>query len=162
MVILLLGCGAIAAGLRYNGSHSFPVGLYLAVHKRPEKGDLVFVELPALPICELAKARGYFNVAYSPVGHLMKRLAATAGDRITIDSAGVEVNGIRLVNSTPLPSDRAGRPLQPYALKDYVLGANEVLLMSDYNAASFDSRYFGPLNARTIEAVVYPLLTWSM
>jgi conjugative transfer signal peptidase TraF len=146
--------------LRYNGSPSFPLGLYLASHKRAEKGDLVFVELPALPVFELAKARGYFNVAYSPVGHLMKRLAAVGGDRVTIDLAGVEVNGIRLVNSAPLPCDRAGRPLRPYALKDYVLGPNEVLLMSDYNPASFDARYFGPLSARTIESVVKPL--WTM
>ncbi len=82
--------------------------------------------------------------------------------RVTIDSAGVEVNGIRLANSAPLPCDGAGRPLQPYALKDHVLGPDDVLLMSDYNPASFDSRYFGPLNAKTIEAVVHPLLTWSM
>jgi len=160
VVVLLLGCGAIAAGLRYNGSHSFPVGLYLAVHKRPEKGNLVFVDLPALPVFEMAKARGYFNVAYSPAGHLMKRLAATGGDRVTIEASGVEVNGIRLANSAPLPCDGAGRPLQPYALKDRILGPDEVLLMSDYNPASFDSRYFGPLNAKTIESVVRPLLTW--
>jgi conjugative transfer signal peptidase TraF len=160
VVVLLLGCGAIALGLRYNVSRSFPVGLYLAVHKRPEKGDLVTVNPPPWPIFERAKARRYFNVAYSPVSHLMKRVAATAGDRVTIDSGGVEVNGIRLANSAPMPSDRSGRPLQPYAIKDYVLGPDEVLLMSDYNPASFDSRYFGPLNARTIEAVVRPL--WTM
>jgi conjugative transfer signal peptidase TraF len=160
VVVLLLGCAAIASGLRYNGSGSFPLGFYLASNKRPEKGDLVFVALPALPICELAKARGYFNVAYSPVGHLMKRLAATAGDRVTIDLAGVEVNGIRLANSAPRNVDGAGRPLQPYVLKDRILGPDEVLLMSDYNPASFDSRYLGPLSARTIESVVKPLLTW--
>jgi conjugative transfer signal peptidase TraF len=161
LVALLLGYGAIAAGLRYNGSHSFPVGLYLAVHKRSEKGDLVFVELPALPIFELAKARGYFNVAYSPAGHLMKRLAATAGDRVTIDSGGVEVNGIRLANSAPRNFDGGGRPLRPYVLHDYVLGPDEVLLMSDYNPASFDSRYFGPVTAGSIEAVVTPLWTFG-
>jgi type IV secretory pathway protease TraF len=46
VVALCLGCVAIVAGLRYNGTHSFPMGLYLATHKRPEKGDLVFVKLP--------------------------------------------------------------------------------------------------------------------
>jgi conjugative transfer signal peptidase TraF len=159
-VILLLGCAAIAAGLRYNGSRSFPVGLYLASHKRAVKGDLVFVAPPAIPILELAKARGYLDVAYSPAAHLMKRVAAAAGDRVTINLAGVHVNGIRLANSAPLPCDGAGRALKPYAIMDYVLGPNEVLLMSDYNPASFDSRYFGPLDARTIESVVTPVLTW--
>src|SRR5207253_112518 len=100
---------------------SFPLGLYLTSHKTPQKGDLVFVAPPALPILELAKARGYLDVAYSPAAHLIKRVAATAGDRVTIDSGGVEVNGIRLANSAPMPFDRSGRALQPYALKDYVL-----------------------------------------
>jgi len=41
------------------------------------------------------------------------------------------------------------------------LGPDEVLLMSDYNPASFDSRYFGPLQTTTIESVIKPLLTWN-
>ena len=99
--------------------------------------------------------------AYSPAAHFVKRVVALAGDRVTIDSGGVEVNGIRLANSAPLPCDGAGRPLKSYVLKDHILGSDEVLLMSDYNAASFDSRYFGPLSAEAIEAVVKPLLTWE-
>jgi type IV secretory pathway protease TraF len=101
VVALLSVCGAIAAGLRINGTHSFPVGLYLVRRKRPEKGDLVFVNPPALPIFALARERGYLNVAYSAAPHLLKRLAGVAGDRVTIDSAGVQVNGIRLANSAP-------------------------------------------------------------
>ena len=89
VIALLLVCGAIAAGLRINGTHSFPVGLYLARRKRPEKGDLVFVNPPALPIFALAKERGYLSVAYSAAPHLLKRLAGVAGDRVTIDSTGV-------------------------------------------------------------------------
>jgi type IV secretory pathway protease TraF len=41
---------------------------------------------------------------------------------------------------------RAGRPLRRYVLKDHILGQGEVLLMSDYNPASWDSRYFGNLS----------------
>ena len=161
VVALVLVCGAIAAGLRINGTHSFPVGLYLVRRKRPEKGDLVFVNPPALPIFTLARERGYLNVAYSAAPHLLKRLAGVAGDRVTIDSAGVQVNGIRLANSAPCKCDGAGRPLQACLLKDHILGPDEVLLMSDYNPASFDSRYFGPLQETTIESVIIPLLTWN-
>jgi len=161
VIVLLLLCGALAAGVRINGTHSFPVGFYFTIRKTPERGDLVFVNPPAIPIFALAKARHYLDVGYSPAGALIKRLAGVAGDRVTIDSAGVQVNGIRLANSAPCNCDGAGRPLQPYLLKDYLLGPDEVLLMSDYNAASFDSRYFGPLQATTIESVITPLLTWK-
>jgi conjugative transfer signal peptidase TraF len=163
MIALLLVCTAVAAGLRINGTHSFPVGLYLATGKKPERGDLVFVNPPALPLFALAKERGYLGVGYSAsgCGYLIKRLAGVAGDRVTIDAAGVEVNGIRLANSNPYNYDGAGRPLQPYLLTDHILDPGEVLLMSDYSPASFDARYFGPLQATTIESVIKPLLTWN-
>jgi type IV secretory pathway protease TraF len=69
-----------------------------------KKGDLVFVDPPASPIFELARNRGYLDVGYSLAGScaLIKRLAATAGDRVTINGAGVEVNWVRLANSKPL------------------------------------------------------------
>src|ERR1700738_4493234 len=78
---------AVAAGLRINGTHSFPVGVYFASHKRPEKGDFVFVNSTLLPLFARAKGRWDLNVAYSPSPHLVKRLAGGAGDRVTIDSA---------------------------------------------------------------------------
>ena len=163
LIVLLLVCGAVAAGLRINGTHSFPVGFYFAIRKRPEKGDLVFVDPPALPLFALAKARGYLGAGYSAAGcgALIKRLAGVAGDRVTINSAGVQVNGIRLANSAPRNCDGAGRPLEPYLLNNHILGPDEVLLMSDYSPASFDARYFGPLQATTIESVITPLLTWN-
>jgi conjugative transfer signal peptidase TraF len=144
-----------------TGRPVFRWDFYFAIRKRPEKGDLVFVAPPPLPLFTLAKERGYFNVAYSPTTHLVKRLAAVAGDRVTIDSDGVEVNGIRLANSARCNCDGAGRPLRPYVLKDHILVPDEMLLMSDYNPASFDSCYFGPLQATTIESVIKPLLTWN-
>lgn len=161
LLALLLVCGAVAVGLRFNGTHSFPVGFYLTVHKRPEKGDLVTVNLTLIPIFALAQDRGYLNVAYSPVTRIMKRIVGVPGDLVAIDSSGVTVNGIRLVNSAPLRCDGGGRPMPAYALSHHVLGPGQVLLMSDYNPASFDSRYFGPLQATMIESVVTPLLTWN-
>jgi len=169
----LLLCSAIAAGLRFNVSHSFPVGLYLTsaqlsaklsfVGKSHEKGDLVIVDLPPLPVFAMAVDRGYIGKGYTPAGcvPLIKRLVGVAGDRVTIDSAGVEVNDVRLINSAPLTKDAAGRPLHFYPLQNYVLGPNEVLLMSEYSPASFDARYFGPLQRTTIKGVITPLLTWN-
>jgi conjugative transfer signal peptidase TraF len=161
LVALVLVFGGVAAGLRFNGTHSFPLGFYFASHKHAGIGDLVFVATPDLPVFAMAKERGYLDVAYSPTPHILKKLVAVSGDRVTITAAGVDVNGIRLVNSAPMNRDGAGRPLVPYPLKDYDLLPGEVLLMSDYNPASFDSRYFGPVRAMEIEAVVKPLLTWN-
>jgi conjugative transfer signal peptidase TraF len=161
LTVLLFVYVAIASGLRINGTHSLPVGFYCVSHKDPQKGDLVTVDPPGLPLFTLAKNRGYLNVAYSPAPHLLKRLVGMAGDKVTIDSAGVEVNGIHLANSAPRNCDGAGRPLQPYLLRDYILGPGEILLMSDYSPESFDARYFGPVQATAIESVIKPLLTWN-
>ena len=161
LAMLLMFCGAIAAGLRINGTHSFPIGLYWVIGKQPEKGDLVFVNPPATALFSMAKERGYLNIGFSPTSHLIKRLVGVPGDRVTIDSAGVEVNGVRLANSAPLAKDGAGRALQFYPVQNYILGPNEVLLMSEYSPASFDARYFGPVQATTIESVLIPIVTWK-
>jgi conjugative transfer signal peptidase TraF len=165
VIILLaiggLGCVALSSGLRFNGTPSFPEGFYLETRETARRGDLVFVSLPSSPAIDMAKDRGYLSVAYCSVNHLLKRLVGVAGDRVKIDSAGVEVNGIGLKNSAPLTYDAAGRPMVYYPIKDYVLGPDEVLLMSEYNPASFDSRYFGPLHTSAIESVVRPVWTWN-
>ena len=51
--------------------------------------------------------------------------------------------------------------MRAYELSDYTLGSEEVLLMSDYNPASFDGRYFGPLSKTTIQSVIVPVITWK-
>lgn len=122
----------------------------------------MFVRVPDLPVFAMAKERGYLNVALSPTHHLLKRLAGVAGDRVTIDSSGVQVNGVLLANSAPLKVDGAGRRLAAFAAKDHFIGPGEVLLMSDYSPASFDSRYFGPLPASAIESVATPILTGDL
>jgi conjugative transfer signal peptidase TraF len=168
---LALGCLAgvagtwalCASGLRINGTHSEPVGIYWAVGKELDKGDIVFALPPAEPVFALAKERGYLGPGPSPAGTsgLIKQVAALAGDLVTIKDDGVWVNGHLLENSAPRPADEAGRPLWPYYLNDYTLGADEVLLMSDYSPASFDGRYFGPLKRTSIQSVIVPIITWK-
>jgi conjugative transfer signal peptidase TraF len=151
-----------AIGLRVNGTASEPVGIYWAVSKVPAKGDLVFVLPPSMPIFRLAKERGYLAAGPSPAGTcgLIKQIAAVGGDGVSIDSEGVRVNGIVLKNSAPRLTDDAGRLMPACYLSTYTLGVDEVLLMSDYNPASFDGRYFGPLPKTAIQSVIVPLITW--
>ena len=123
----------------------------------------MFALPPAQPIFKLALARGYLAAGPSPAGAcaVIKQVAALSGDRVTIGFEGVQVNGVLLKNSAPRPADEAGRPLRAYELSDYSLGSEEVLLMSDYNPASFDGRYFGPLSKTTIQSVIVPVITWK-
>ncbi len=66
LAALLLLCGSLAVGLRINGTHSVPPGIYWATGKHPERGDFVFVRPPPAPIFAVAKERGYLDVGYSP------------------------------------------------------------------------------------------------
>src|SRR4029077_12015363 len=122
-----------------------------------------YIAPPASPIFNLAKERGYLAAGPSPAGTcgLIKQVAALSGDRVTIGVQGVQVNGVLLKNSAPRPTDEAGRPLSAYELSDYALRSEEVLLMSDYNPASFDGRYFGPLSKTTIQSVIVQVITWK-
>jgi conjugative transfer signal peptidase TraF len=158
---LILTILAVGAGLRFNRTHSFPLGFYLAIHKHPEKGDLVFFRPPVAPVFNLAVIRGYIGSgSLEPYEQMLKRLAAAEGDVVTIDDGGVTVNGQRLPNSAPRALDLGGRPLPVLRLDGYRLSRGEVLLMSDYSPTSFDSRYFGPIPRAQIQAVVRPVWTW--
>lgn len=55
--------------------------------------------------------------------------------------------------------DGHGRPL-PQLCVSQTLNASQVMLMSDYEAASFDGRYFGPLDRAGVLRAMRPVLTW--
>jgi conjugative transfer signal peptidase TraF len=110
------------AGLRVNHTHSFPVGVYWAVPKAPAVGDLVFFRPPEDPVFDQALSRGYIGRGgFSHYEQMLKRLVAVGGDLVTIDDAGVTVNGRMLANSKPQAVDLAGRPMPVWHLKGYRL-----------------------------------------
>ena len=121
--LLVVALAAHVAGVRFNYTTSIPRGLYLASDFDPadvRPGQLV----EACPSREGAEA----VAAYLPGGpcpggviRLGKEVVGLPGDRVTVDSAGVAVNGVRLPRSTPLFYDRTGRPLYPW-LGEYAIG----------------------------------------
>ena len=113
------------------------------------------------PVKRTAKARGYVGAGFCPGGYgqLIKRLVAAKDDEVTINVEGVAVNGQRLSLSMLIKLDGGGRPLPHYA-KSWVLGSDEVLVMSDSNSGSFDGRYFGSIQRSQIEGVIRPVFTW--
>ena len=156
LAILAFGCAAaiqtalLAGGIVINDTPSLPEGFYQKKARAVEKGSFVLFRLPAGEL----SARPYARE------NLIKQVVAVAGDKISIKTAGVRVNGGLLANSRPLPSDRDGLPLPSLNLEDYTLGADEILTMSTYNPRSFDGRYFGPVRRGDVLSVVEPLFTW--
>jgi len=162
LLLVALLAALHVAGLRFNPSKSVALGFYWQTSAPLEKGAYVLVCPPESPIFQLAKERGYLHAGFCPNGTngMLKWVAASAGDRVSISRDGVKVNGKTLSLSKPYATDQGGRPLPQLELSDYPLSANELLLMGNASAASFDSRYFGLIDRAQIQGVVRPLFTW--
>ena len=143
-----------------NTTPSYPRGLYLPLGRAAHVGDLVAF-CPGSAVASFGMSRGYLDPGRCPSGcvPLIKRLSAAGGDQVAIGPAGVVVDGKVLKNSRPMARDGHGLPL-PQLHYSETLAAGQVLLMSDYEAASFDSRYFGPLDRASVLRAMRPVLTW--
>jgi conjugative transfer signal peptidase TraF len=162
MALLVVGFACQAAGARINTSKSIPVGLYWTTDAPMAKGAYVLFCPPQDDTFKQARERGYIGAGPCPgsYGYLMKRVAATENDTVTVTAEGVCVNGALWPFSAPRHADQAGRPLPHYRVNGYVLGSAEVLLMSDSSATSFDSRYFGPVGRSQLRTAITPVITW--
>lgn len=162
--IVALAAGALAydSGARINTTKSIPRGLYWTSADPVGKGAYVLFCPPQAGVFAEAKARGYLAAGFCPgdYGYLMKKVLAAKGDTVSVTAEGVLVNGELLPQSAPRAVDGAGRPMPRYQADRYTLGDNEVLLMSDASATSFDARYFGPVTRSHIETVIKPVFTW--
>jgi conjugative transfer signal peptidase TraF len=159
--IWLVGAGVVFSGARVNTSPSMPIGLYWATRTPLVRGATVSFCPPPGRIFELARERGYLGRGSCPGGDafLIKRVAAAAGDRVRIAEDGIEVNGMVLAHSQPLPFDADGQPL-PRVQLETRLEDSELLVIGDASVRSFDSRYFGLIPRAQVQAVLQPVLTW--
>jgi conjugative transfer signal peptidase TraF len=149
-------------GLRINTSKSVDLGLYWVINKGPHKGDFVSFCPVDDALTRMAYERGYIKFGNCP-GHyqrLLKIVVGETGDKICIQERGVTVNGALLPNSAVLSQDGFGQSLRPFSTNPFVLNTGELLVMTQHNPMSFDSRYFGPIRLNQISAVVKPIWTW--
>jgi conjugative transfer signal peptidase TraF len=162
IALLLLSAACQMAGARINTSKSIPVGLYWTTSAPMEKGAYVLFCPPPSGVFSEARERGYIGAGFCPggYGYLMKQVAATQRDTVTVTSKGVHVNGERWPQSMPRLADKAGRLLPRFQADSYVQGHAEVLLMSDGSPTSFDGRYFGPVGRAQLKTAIKPILTW--
>lgn len=149
--------GWSAARLVYNPSDSVARGWYritpIADHAVLRVGDIVLARLPT-GAAALAARRGYL-----PEGvPLLKRVGAVAPQGVCMRGSQVLIDGVTM--AAVLTHDRAQRPMQPWRACR-ALKPGELFLLSSTSAASFDSRYFGPIDASAVIGLAHPLWTWA-
>jgi len=144
--------------LVYNPSDSVAVGWYRikpfnhdadSLLRSLSAGSIVLTRLPP-DAAALAAQRGYLPT-YVP---LLKRVGAVAPQHVCIVDGYVHIDGVPI--AAVLPADRRGRPL-PIWPQCRRLQSGELFLLSATHPASFDSRYFGPVNASALIGVAQPV-----
>lgn len=144
----------ISARLVYNPSDSVARGWYLvgppdALHV----GSTVLVRLPA-GVAAFAAQRGYL-----PAGiPLLKRIGAAAPQSVCVREGVVRIDGAAV--ATALAQDGAHRPMPTWA-QCGPLAEGELFLLGNAHPASFDSRYFGPVDASAVIGSAHLLWTWG-
>ncbi|MDR6841310.1 S26 family signal peptidase [Pseudoxanthomonas sacheonensis] len=139
--------------LIYNPSESAPGGWYTqrTVHAL-QPGTLVFARLPAAAAA-LADGRGYLP-RHLPI---LKHVGAIEGQRVCAENGLVRIE--RRIVAIARTRDGRGRPLVPWR-GCRALAHGEVFLFATRSRASFDSRYFGPVQHEAILGEAVPLWTW--
>lgn len=160
MSCFILAAGG-AAGYRINMTASEPLGLWRIrpMERRVAVGDLVFICPPRTQVFSEARERGYLRRGLCPSSDapLIKMVIATEGQRIEIGIA-VSIDGLRIPQTTVARADGKGRLLHGDAGGNVPAGS--VFLYSPF-AASWDSRYFGPIPASGILGLAEEVLTYA-
>jgi conjugative transfer signal peptidase TraF len=149
---------APAARWVYNPTDSVPRGWYRIEAQRASTdalhvGDIVLARLPA-EAAALAAQRGYLPARVP----LLKRIGATAPQRVCVAQRTVYVDDVPVALARE--ADGLGRGL-PVWSPCRALRAGELFLLSATNPASFDSRYFGPIDAAAVLGRAQPMWTWG-
>ncbi|WP_399685483.1 S26 family signal peptidase [Xenophilus sp.] len=149
---------APAARWVYNPSDSVPRGWYRiepagTVADALHVGDIVLARLPS-EAAALAAQRGYLPERIP----LLKRIGATTPQRVCMAQRTVYVDDVPVALARDADGLGRGLPLWSHcrALRD-----GELFLLSATNPASFDSRYFGPIDAAAVLGRAQPMWTWG-
>lgn len=142
----------------YNLSDSVPQGWYRIELAGVAGGDLrvddiVLARLPT-EVSAFAAHRGYL-----PAGiPLLKRVGALAPQRVCMVGSTVYVDELPV--AVARSADGLGRQLSSWP-HCRPLHVGELFLLSTTNPSSFDSRYFGPIDAAAVRGRAHPVWTWS-
>lgn len=140
--------------LVWNASASVPLGLYRIEPGAPLRvGELVAAR-PSPALSRFMAERRYVEAN----ALLIKPVAAAAGATVCRHDLRVTINGRSV--ATALVRDRFRRSLPRWS-GCLQLGPYQLFLIAPATAASFDSRYFGPVDRSHVVGRALPLWTWS-
>lgn len=147
----------LRALLVFNPSESVARGWYridvVSAAQALQVDDIVLARLQD-GVAALAAQRGYL-----PSGvPILKRVGAVAPKSVCVANREVRVDGV--IVGAIRTRDGAGRPMQAASICRR-LEDRELFLLSSTSVASFDSRYFGPIDASAVLGVAHPLWTWD-
>ena len=159
--VLLLAVGL--AGVRsldaplflYPASASLPEGLYMRSF-----GPIEIGKIAAFAIPEAARRYQAKRARQVPDGFLfMKPIAAGPGDQVCNGESGLVINGAWLAATATRDREGARLPVWRDCRR---LHDNEYFAFSGHVGNSFDSRYFGPIEANDILGVYRSISLWAM
>jgi conjugative transfer signal peptidase TraF len=143
-----------APRLLWNASASVPIGFYSIEPVDQLAVTNLVVAAPPKSVAAFLAQRGYV-----PLGvPLIKRILALRGQSVCRNELVISVDGIEM--GMALAHDRQGRPL-PVWQGCRAIAQDEVFLMNWDEPASFDGRYFGPIQLSTIIGRAKPLWTFD-
>jgi conjugative transfer signal peptidase TraF len=149
--VMLIAPGLSLSPVRfvYNPSDSAPRGLYMVEPaSRLHPGDLVVVRL-GHDVAALAAQRQYLP----PGVPVIKPVAAIAPQHVCANAAGIHIDGEWVAPTMSV--DASGRMLTAWTGCRRLVDT-EIFLLGAH-AASFDSRYFGPVDAIQVLGRARPL-----
>jgi conjugative transfer signal peptidase TraF len=161
-LVCLLGAAASSLGyLRVNLSPSIPIGLYVATPARGQPlrpGALALLCLPPR-LAAFGRARKYLprGSCASGIAPVGKPIFAVAGDTVEVRGGILVRNGVSFPGSRCLSVDAAGRPLHSVPDGTYLALRGTLWVLSASSPRSWDSRYYGPVPASGVQAVLHPL-----
>ncbi len=149
-----------------NLTSSMPEGIYrLYPTDRPlARGDIVQICMPSRLIDETRKreqellAQGRDGGCVGGTFPLLKFVAAVGGDVVDLRTNGITINGAALPYSVTQARDHTGAALTSVPRGRYVVAPSEIWLWSPF-WNSWDSRYFGPVEAAGVRGFAREILT---
>ncbi|WP_151869209.1 signal peptidase I [Acinetobacter soli] len=144
-----------------NLTESLPLGLWHRTSLDFHKGSVVGF-CPTLPEklkhdyrLEASK-NGLMRICDENVQMLMKPIVAVPGDTVKVNDNKIFVNEIFIADR--LAKDGFGNPIHSIKDGNYIVAEGEYWMISTYNRASFDSRYYGPIKNSQVKYAFEPLL----